>query len=148
MNTEDIAYFAGYFDGEGSIFIRVKTRKTRRSPNHELVCSITSKNKIVCESFKAHFRGHTTSWLNKLTDKKMWYWQSGDRQALSFLQAVYPFLRQKREEAEIALKFQLDKKSLSLEERENVRQELHILKDNHRVLKTLEEYNGLLAEVS
>jgi hypothetical protein len=35
-----------------------------------------------------------------------WQWMIGDRQAMQFLLAVYPFLIRKKEEARIAIAFQ------------------------------------------
>ncbi len=135
MNPCEVAYYAGYFDGEGSIQIGVNNHKALTSPQHTLRCSITSNNGDICKSYKASFGGHLTSYFSQQTNKILWAWGTNANLAMAFLETISPFLRQKKQEATIAINFQLNRRGLSFTERDAVRYQLHNLKNNRRKLR-------------
>ena len=129
-----MSYMAGYFDGEGSIFIKLNQSNGKVNHVHVLQCSITSNNLTSLIEFQSEFGGAIVNSLSSLTGKKQFHWLIYANKALNCLEALHPFLRGKRVEAEIAINFQKQKASLTWEERESVRQKLHELKNNRRVL--------------
>lgn len=107
MKKTDLAYYAGFFDGEGSIGIYFKNYKTGFSPT--LRISLTNTNIWILQSFKFAFNGSIGPPSNSGFNKgrtPVWKWGASHRQALYFLEAIVPYLKLKRAEAELAIKFQ------------------------------------------
>ena len=103
MKKTDLAYAAGIIDGEGWIGIGKKGKA-----RHDSYCRVTI--------------GHTSEWLTKwlqftfggtisISDRKpnkwkrQYFWNLNEHETLDFLKAIYPFLRIKRPQAEIAIQF-------------------------------------------
>ena len=103
MKKTDLAYVAGLFDGEGSISI-VKNKKWN---NHTLQISLGSTDEWICQSLKMMFGGNI-SLKNETHDgiRACWQWSNGSRKAYNTLLLIVPYLRIKRPQAEIAIKFQ------------------------------------------
>ena len=112
MKNEELAYFAGYFDGEGSIGIyKHKSKSCKRGYTFELLCQISSTEHEVIWLFREKFGGSFRSFKHKETKKKrIWMCQICSRQALKFLQRIYPFLKLKKAIAQLAIEFQSKKK--------------------------------------
>lgn len=114
--TENLAYIAGFFDGEGAIIIG------RRGPKHykslQLTVTLTQTDRVILEwvneqlggvgrvRVKNHGRKTRALVQNLGYNLKECYevvWDS--RAAESVLRALLPFLRVKKARAEIALQF-------------------------------------------
>jgi len=108
MKQHDLAYFAGLFDGEGSIGIYHKTQRDRKHSYLTLQCIVQMTNSFIPHLLQMHFGG------SLFVDKKFRYqnkavsyrWGVVGRQALAFLQEIYPYLRIKQPEAKLAIEFQ------------------------------------------
>ncbi len=102
----NVAYFAGLFDGEGSINIITPTG-SRYAWALSCAVKMTNSRELMAE-MKAAFGGNTgEKWSYRRNgNKPQYYWQVRARLAGKFLAAVYPFLRVKKEEAEVAIRFQ------------------------------------------
>ena len=117
LTNEQLAWLAGFFDGEGSIIIGKSG--IGRSNYLQLAISICQTRLIPLRVFKEHFGG---SLYYRDEDKKWsWLWQLGGRKASDFLESIKPFLIVKAEEADIAIEFQKlktrnNKKRLTKEE--------------------------------
>jgi len=126
LTIEDINYIAGFFDGEGNINIyKTDTENIRkvqqlRNPKYELSVSMFNTDKGVIEWIHSIFGGSfmTRNRINTKSYNKKWKESYTIRltanQAKSFLEIMYPYLRVKKTQAEIAIKFQevkLNKKS-------------------------------------
>jgi len=126
MKKVDLAYMAGFFDGEGCIFIYRKT-----DGNYQFCCTVTQTIRWILELFKFNFGGSIHITGNKKRYKDMgwhvcWEWKIGDQKALSFLKTILPYLVLKKGEATVAVKFQTDKKPQGIrfktpEEKDNAR---------------------------
>lgn len=120
---ETLAYFAGLFDGEGSIMITKQNRigKTpwHKSPNYILMLNIAMTNREIIESWKTFFQ---VGWFsirpehkyknakNEFsTAKTSYYWAVKGNKALQVLHRLLPFLKVKKKQAEIGIKFQESK---------------------------------------
>ncbi len=105
-SATQIAYAAGYFDGEGSVSIRVEQRKTGQRC-HTLMLTIGSTDcrplNWIVETFGGAMRGPLTV-NRKPHHKPIYHWQMGAAQAGWFLQLMRPFLITKKPQAEIALR--------------------------------------------
>ena len=104
MEKLDCAYVAGYFDGEGSISIATPYSKRNDKRYHRLHVSITSTDFETLDWFQQHFGGVVTSHrLGVGNAKPSARWQVTGQIAEQFIRTIIPYLRHKRERAEIAL---------------------------------------------
>lgn len=130
MNKQDLSYIAGFFDGEGSINISVRKRK-HFSISHTLVISIGQKDGETLDWIKERFGGN----LHQVKRDSSYMWYCSNRKAYSILKELIPFLKYKRPQAELALKFydvQMGRyfkpvPQTEIDRREKIRQELKIL---------------------
>jgi len=105
----DLRYFAGLFDGEGSVGI-VKTKTQYLSPNYILNIRIVNTNKELLNQIKSQFGGSVV----KKTKSKMygenhntcWVWITQTNIAKSILENILEYLIIKKEHAKLAIKFQ------------------------------------------
>ena len=135
MKKTDLAYVAGIMDGEGSIGIaRHKSKSCKRGYTLELCVQITSSDEWLCAWLKFAFGGCLSHSINS-AGNPMWHWVMGARKASEFLKLILPYLKLKKPEAELAIKFQSVKKhqpnktdeQMAVEEAQRI-----ILQDMHR----------------
>ena len=103
MNTNDAAYIAGLFDGEGCVTCKQVKRK-RKDRGDKIYnqwyirCEISMTDKAVIEwihetlgfGWSAEKKYHT-----KPKYKKQWRWCCGYRDALTFAKIIWPFAQVK-----------------------------------------------------
>ena len=109
MPKTDLAYFAGFFDGEGCIIIGTKncTWNKNHLKTYYLTVSAGSTNHWILELLRFQFEGKV--YLRKpqeLSRKPFWQWNVQNRQALRFLKTIAPYLKLKKAEADIAIQWQ------------------------------------------
>jgi hypothetical protein len=107
MKKTDLAYMAGFFDGEGCINL---ARRDGRGNRYRIHISISNTNEWVLQWFHFNFGGsvcfedrhsENPAWQN------VWRWSiTSGRQALTFLQAISPYLVLKKPQALLAITFQ------------------------------------------
>jgi hypothetical protein len=100
---------AGFFDGEGSVMLfRRRPRLGRAHPTYGVIVGVTQNDRSVLDwacsiwggqVFIAHYSN--TSWGGGVNHR----WNLSHRSAERFLADVLPYLRIKRPQAEIAMKF-------------------------------------------
>lgn len=106
MKKTDLAYTAGIMDGEGSIGIaKRKSKSCKRGYTFVLCIQITSSDEWLCQWLKFAFGGCISHSTNNASNP-MWHWVIGNKQAPSFLRSILPYLKLKRPQAELAIKFQ------------------------------------------
>jgi hypothetical protein len=109
LTTEELAYIAGFFDGEGSITIHENWRPSPRgkSPNHTLQVSIGNTDPQILAWIHAVFGGSLTIRPStKPRHREVTQWIIRSNGASTFLRAVLAFLRMKKEQALIGISFQ------------------------------------------
>src|SRR3990167_458018 len=110
-----LAYFAGFFDGEGCICIASQGSKTRNGvirKRYRLEVAVGSTNHWIIEMMKFQFGGavYTDRRDNHpKTHRPFWRWMICSNQAKVFLEEVLPFLTIKKAEADIAIKWQANR---------------------------------------
>lgn len=99
----DIAYLAGFFDGEGHI--RITKHSTRGS--YMLQVSCVQATRYPLDLFLTMYGGTLAKrFANYKGMKKALYtWQASSAKAEKFLKDVRPYLRCKGDEADLALSF-------------------------------------------
>jgi len=137
MKKTDLAYFAGLFDGEGSICITRHKPKRGISEQHTLLCLLSMTNREAVSAFRDCFGGGMTVHERSNGKRKlMWGWVMSSNKARIFLESILPFLRIKKAEAVIAIEFQTRKKQYNgkpvpiaeIEFRQNYREKLWAMK--------------------
>ena len=111
MKRTDLAYIAGLFDGEGNIGI-VKRRHLagRTVPTYHLVARVGMVDEIIPRWLQMAFGGYIHH--RKRLDPKhrdVYTWSVGYNTATDFLKTILPFLKLKRPQAELAIKFQSER---------------------------------------
>ena len=103
MKRTDLAYVAGIIDGEGYIGL---TRQGK-SRSIRLTVSVDNTNEWLIQWLHFAFGGSIyLRHRRKENWKPQWSWIITCLRASDFLKLVYPFLRIKKPQAEIAIKFQ------------------------------------------
>lgn len=98
--TSQMAYLAGFFDGEGCI--RLKKSYRPQANNFYLTVQVSNSDRLVLEDFKNMFGGSVTL-RGKSKNFDMFMWECHTANAGDFLRAMQGFLRTKRPQAIYAL---------------------------------------------
>lgn len=137
MKKEDLAYFAGLIDGEGTICIMKHGIKNGRI--HLRIClSVCNTNKAIITDIRTFFSCGTIT-IDKRTIRKkpLWDWEIRGIKAKKIILNLYPFLRIKKHHAFVALKFPLaESGTLGITGYSNPD-----VKKRHEIYETLKELN-------
>lgn len=94
------SYYAGLVDGEG--YISIQENSPRESHRYHKVCvRITMQKKVAMEEGVKHWGG----WLYERKNKNCWDWVLQSFYAAKFLKDISPYLKEKTEQAKIAVDF-------------------------------------------
>jgi hypothetical protein len=107
-----IAWAAGFFDGEGSVFVEIsKSKNTRRGVRNLLTVSVTQTSIPCLSLFKERFGGSiaaiTKSRRNHMNNSVCYMWRVRSKNAVAFLEIVAPYVVVKKEQVELALQYPL-----------------------------------------
>jgi len=115
MKKTDLAYLAGIFDGEGSIVIhKNKPIKRMVNPTYVIEANVYNTNEWIIRQFHFSFGGGVHLQKRQMPSTHsgkcpIWVWQISANKALPFLKTLLPYLKLKRGQVEIAIKFQEEK---------------------------------------
>lgn len=100
-----LAYAAGFFDGEGCI--RISKRKPRhgRSTSYNLLIMVYQKDGEIMDWFYGNFGG-VVYLKDKSGNNWIYEWRLSEKKAFNFLKDILPFLKYKKKQAELAIRFQ------------------------------------------
>lgn len=116
LRTEDLAYLAGYFDGEGTIGIT----------GGSLCVRVVNTHRPAVDRFAALFGGAVgLHQAGNTATRPQWIWRAYGDTAAAFLTAVLPLLHEKAPQAYLGLQYRLVK---SREDRSHLRTALSMLK--------------------
>jgi len=112
VTNEELSYFAGYFDGEGCIHAR-----TLYSKYFAIEILVTSTYPMVCRSLCHSFGGVVThnrhgnpKTRHKFKNHRNFYrWRVYGPHAILVLERLYPFLREKKEQARLGIRLYKEK---------------------------------------
>ena len=110
-NKDKLAYAAGIIDGEGCVRIVARKPRFGRSTQHTLLLMVAQKDGRLVDWLFGNFGG-IVYLKNKRTDGTDWIyeWRVTEQKAADVLKDVLPFLIVKKEQAELAIRFQTHKK--------------------------------------
>ena len=107
MKKTDLAYLASIMDGEGCILIRKQKYKGMHFGfYYQLVISISNTNEWLVNWVKFTFGGTIYAHRKPFGYKTVYQWSARANKAKILLEAIFPYLRIKRPQAEVALLFQ------------------------------------------
>lgn len=122
--TTDIAYIAGFFDGEGCIRIK---RASQGGNSYYIWVAITNSNKEILNLVVGIFGG-TVRQAERTVNKVIYHYLITSSEAVDMLRVLLSFLKEKRRQAELAILFHQSKEQLSREEKQNYYKEMSDLK--------------------
>jgi len=112
--TNDVAYIAGFFDGEGC----VRIKKSNQGGNSYYVwVAITNSNKEILD-YVAEIFGGSVRRAEKRVNKWIYHFLITSSEATDMLKTMLGFLREKKEQAELAIQFHEMKEKLKPVEKE------------------------------
>ncbi|MBA7663937.1 hypothetical protein ES703_71985 [subsurface metagenome] len=103
-NELEVAYIAGLFDGEGSIFISRDSRSYNNPGSLVVSLGMTAREPL--DLLSRIFGGRTKTHKRYPPHNTLYDWRLGSKKAEVFLRIVKPYLIVKKEEANLALSFQ------------------------------------------
>lgn len=100
---QELAYLAGFWDGEGSFGIYWHKGSSR----HFATVQMTNTDHKIVQTFHERFGGRIHLYGQKGHQNKHWHWSlnASTNKIRVFLLAMTPYLRQKKEEAETLMEF-------------------------------------------
>ena len=107
--TTEIAYIAGFFDGEGCVRIK---HANQGGNSYYVIAHITNTNKEMLDKVEKLFGGNTRI-QEKGRNKKVYNWYITSSEAVDFLRVLSPFLIEKLEQAKLAIYFHEKKEGMS-----------------------------------
>jgi len=117
MKRTDIAYIAGIIDGEGSVCLHLT--RVGKYFSYRIVLAVGSTDEWLPQWLKFTFGGSISFSPREASNQKpYWCWMVTANKALEVLKLVHPYLRLKRPQAEIAIKFQESRRGHSMTEAE------------------------------
>lgn len=104
----DSSYFAGFFDGEGSVLVyrRSSMMPRGRTAPYQIRATVTNTNRLVIQHFQDRFGGNVKEYGPEARRRRAWKWTVLCREAESFLRCIRPFLVVKDAEADVAIEMQ------------------------------------------
>ena len=105
MTTEQLAYLAGLFDGEGSVGLYVNNPKATDHHSIVLRVSVSNTDRGVLEWAKATVGSGSIRQKedSQHTRKTAWVWSLCSCQAVDFLEHILPWLHIKTAQVEVVL---------------------------------------------
>lgn len=107
--TTDIAYIAGFFDGEGCIRIK---KASQGGSSYYIWVAITNSNKSILEFVKTIFDGQIRK-AERTPNKDIYHFLITSAEAIDMLEVLLSFLKEKKEQAELAIYFHEHKEGMS-----------------------------------
>ena len=104
MKDIDLAYMAGFFDGEGCISVRRK--RVPQGQKHRHYMLTISVGQISCIPLQPFLEHGGKLFQNEYKGTLMYYWRLSGYDATDFLKLILPYLLLKKELAELAIEFQ------------------------------------------
>lgn len=109
-----LAYLAGFFDGEGCI--RIKKSYRPSGNNFYLTVQVSNSDRLVLEEFKTIFGGSVTR-RGRSVNFDMFMWEIHTAEAYAALKTLYGFLKTKSAQASYAIAVHEQLPTMSFDER-------------------------------
>ena len=103
----DLAWAAGFFDGEGCVHISFqRTTDVHRLGSFRLSADVCGRNRAAIDKYAALFGGNVRVYYNRrFPDAPYYGWRLDALKAVAFLEQVLPYLVNKHEISELGIEF-------------------------------------------
>lgn len=105
MKKEDLIWLAGFFDGDGSIFIEIFSGKYLRYDLKIAIGQSGKLGKLLCKQLKFNFKGNTYEETRKNYKKNFYVWRCRGLRAHKVLCQILSYLKIKKEQANLGIEF-------------------------------------------
>ena len=122
--TNDVAYIAGFFDGEGCVRIK---RASQGGNSYYTWAAISNSNKGILDYIVGIFGGSVKK-AERTPNKTIYHLLITSSEATDMLKTLIGFLREKKSQAELAIYFHENKEKLSKEQKEELYEQMRKLK--------------------
>ena len=122
--TNEIAYIAGFFDGEGCVRIK---QASQGGNSYYVWVAITNSNKKTLD-YIANLFGGSVRRAEKTINKVIYHFLITSSEAVEMLKVLSPFLQEKKEQAGLAIVFHDTKSVLTLEDKKRIYEKMRLLK--------------------
>ena len=105
------AYYAGIFDGEGTVALHPNTMRGKKHKTYQVVVQVINTNEWLCQQLCFSFGG-AVGIHRRANDrcKQIFHWYASGKSAHQFLLIILPYSHLKRPQIELALQFIAHKK--------------------------------------
>lgn len=115
MFEKDLAWAAGFMDGEGCVLVcRARNKGTKTGINHTLTLTVTNTDIRPLHKFQLMFGGYVR--IDKHTSAKrkrtIFKWIITSRGAVEVLIKLLPYLVVKAEQAKVAIEYPFNEKNM------------------------------------
>lgn len=101
--VKDLAYLAGFFDGEGCVQFQKNANPTPGTGGIRI--SIMNTDRKILQQFQQSFKGSLRLAKRRVSGyRTIFQWYAGGDNARRALRLLIPYLREKRPQAELALR--------------------------------------------
>jgi hypothetical protein len=97
----DKRWLAGFFDGEGCVHLQARFRKDRKAANYSLQVCITQNDKDILDEICREYGGQ----VYQHSGRVCYRWRICSLRSLRFLNDILPYVRIKKGQVELAIKF-------------------------------------------
>lgn len=140
VDEADKGWTAGIIDGEGSIGIYLCPGATRKG--FQLAIEVSNSDTRMISRLKELWGGWTKPRTKqKSFHKQQWRWGLSSREAMEFLEIIFPYLISKKEQALLAIEFQKRKKC-NYGARRLPRNEVEVRENIAKKMKELKRQGG------
>ena len=122
--TTEIAYIAGFFDGEGCVRIK---QSNQGGNSYYVIAHITNTNPIILKKVQELFGGNTRL-QEKGRNKPVYNWYITSSEANDFLKTLQPFLIEKKSQAELGINFHENKEKMTPKDKEKTYKKMMSMK--------------------
>jgi len=133
----NIAYIAGFFDGEGCVRIK---KASQGGNSYYIWVAITNSNKAILD-FVMNIFGGSVRQAEKTVNKTVYHYLITSSEAIDMLKVLLSFLREKKQQAELAIFFHENKEKLNSKSKEKYYNEMKRLK-KHNIYENPELLKG------
>ncbi len=129
MTSLELAYFAGFFDGEGCVNIW----RARKTNSYQVRVVISSTNKGIMEKFQGKFGGSISTIVSvQGNNKPFWIWKISGTDVTKFLVMIQPYSILKNEQIKIGLRLRK-----MIEEKRKTRKDVLVKKELKNMMHKL-----------
>lgn len=97
----DKQWLAGFFDGEGCVYLQMRYRRDRIAPCFGLQVCITQNDKVILDEIQKEYGGT----VYRHSGRRCYRWRDTGASTLRFFSDIQPYLKIKKSQVDLAIEF-------------------------------------------